>query len=166
MGVTCPQFPMCNHFPDPAPGSHIFRLHGETLADPAPGVTYPHSPGWPLPNLYLGSHFHTFHGEHPPDPVPGVIYTQSPGLPRFPYHAPRITPLKSPELLSKISRASARASFAPHFGILQASGWPTIPHLGPMGGARCSQPGDPSMAPSPLRHTPAASFLKGRTELT
>ena len=61
---------------------------------------------------------------------------------------------------------SARASFAPHCNIWQARGRPTTPCKGPMGGAWCPRPGDPNMAPGPLRRTPAASLPMGRTALT
>ena len=67
------------------------------------------------------------------------------------------------QLLAKASRGcllpSARASFAPRSGIGHARGRPPTLRRGPMGGARCPRPGDPSMASSPLRHTPYASLL-------
>ena len=73
------------------------------------------------------------------------------------------------QLLQNASRCcflpSDRASFAPRFGISEARGQPATPLLGPIGGARCPRPGDPSMTPGPLRHTPAAVPM-GRTALT
>ena len=50
----------------------------------------------------------------------------------------------------------ARASFAPNFDIQQYRGWPGTPRWEPMGCARCPRLGDPGMAPSPLKCTPAA----------
>ena len=62
--------------------------------------------------------------------------------------------------------SSARASFATCFSFSQARRWAATLRRGPIGGARCPRPCDPSMAPGPLRHTPAAFFSMGSTVLT
>ena len=90
--------------------------------------------------------------------------------PRAPnWHFSHGEPLRgaAQQLLAKVSHCclfpSARTSFAPQFGIWQAS---ATPCWGPMGGARCPWPGEPSMAPGPLRCTHTASFPMGRTAVT
>ena len=57
----------------------------------------------------------------------------------------------------------ARASFAPCSATGHTRGRPATPHWGPMGGARCPQPGDTGMATGPLRHIPTASFPMGQS---
>ena len=55
------------------------QFQGYSLADPAPGVTYPQSPGWLIQN-----------------PVPGLTWPQSPGWPKHPDPVPRVTCPQAP----------------------------------------------------------------------